>query len=68
MNCQAPATLFTESANDQAWSPSVALAKWFNAWLGEDLFWCLGPLERLAAFVPGIDEDPDRLDKVGDAG
>jgi hypothetical protein len=20
----------------------------FNAWLGEDLFWCLGPLERLA--------------------
>src|SRR4029453_13995613 len=48
--------------------PSVALAKWFNAWLGEDLFWCLGPLERLAAFVPGIDEDPDRLDKVGDAG
>src|SRR4029453_3707018 len=47
---------------------SVALAKWFNAWLGEGLFWCLGPLERLAAFVPGIDEDPDRLGKVGDAG
>jgi hypothetical protein len=44
------------------------MAWWFNAWLGEDLFWCLGPLERLAAFVPGIDEDPDRLDKVGDAG
>src|SRR5215216_1170646 len=58
-------------AGETAWPsrpPSVALAKWFNAWLGEGLFWCLGPVERLAAFVPGIDEDPDRLDKVGDAG
>jgi hypothetical protein len=32
--------------------------------LGEDLFWCLGPLERLAALIPGIDEDLDRLDKA----
>lgn len=35
---------------------------------GRDLLGGLGPRERLAAFVVGIDEDLDRADQVGHTG
>jgi hypothetical protein len=35
---------------------------------GEDLIGGSGPRERFAAFVVGVDEDPDGVDQVGHAG
>src|SRR6266498_5913420 len=43
-------------------------SRWSWPGLGQDRLGCPGPRERLATMVPGVDEDPDRLHQIGDAG